>query len=325
MAEFFYEDDADLGIIQARRVTVIGYDSVAAAHSLNLRDSGVKVVVGLPEGAPEIESVWEQGLPVDTIARAVAASDVVMVALPLGVQQRIYETEILPHLSAHSAVLFTEGYGIRYGVVAPPNGHDVCLVTAKATGAHLRDAFVAGRGVPGVAAVYQDISGYAWEVAKSYAAGIGLARTGVLQSTFIQECDTSLLASQNLTGGLSQLAEATFEVLVASGYQPEQASLALRQELQRLAGDLTDSARWEKDASLGDIREYAGLVTGPRLVGREMKNQIQRDLAEIQSGGFTQGFMTDQNAGAPLLKSLQTTREQHPWAETTNRIENTLR
>ncbi|MCX6400195.1 MAG: ketol-acid reductoisomerase, partial [Propionibacteriales bacterium] len=222
MAEIFYDDDADLSLIQGKHVAVIGYGSQGHAHALNLRDSGVDVRVGLKDGSKSRAKAEEQGLRVLSVADAVEEADVIVVLAPDQFQRHIYAESIEPHIAEGDTLVFGHGFNIRFGYIKPPAGVDVILVAPKAPGHTVRREYVAGRGIPDIIAVEQDASGTAWELAKSYAKGIGGTRAGVIKTTFTEETETDLFGEQAvLCGGVSHLVQAGFETLTEAGYQPE--------------------------------------------------------------------------------------------------------
>ncbi|WP_279058004.1 ketol-acid reductoisomerase [Mobiluncus mulieris] len=312
MTQILFADDADLGIIQSRRVAVLGYGALAAAHALNLRDSGVKVIIGLPSTTRAGAKAQEQGFEVQPLAAAVAAASVVLVALPLSRQVHIYDSEVAPHLAPHDTVIFTEGFNVRYGYLRPAVGLDVGLVCPQGRVHELRDEFVAGQGIPGLIAVQQDASGMAWEVVKSYAAAIGLTRAGVVATTFAQATEAALFSEQAvLGGGLNRLIQSGFETLVEAGYQPEVAYFEVCYQLEQQARRLGEAGLWGRRTAASDLAEYGGYTGGTRVITPEVKTQMKAVLAAIQSGEFAARFMADQNAGAVELKTLRAANENH--------------
>ena len=233
MAEIFYDDDADLSLIQGKNVAVIGYGSQGHAHALNLRDSGVDVRVGLAEGSKSKAKAEEAGLTVRTVAEAVEEADVVVILTPDQVQRHVYAESIEPHLAEGDTLVFGHGFNIRFGYIKAPAGVDVILVAPKAPGHTVRREFEAGRGIPDIIAVEQDASGTAWDLAKSYAKAIGGTRAGVIKTTFTEETETDLFGEQAvLCGGVSHLVQAGFETLTEAGYQPEIAYFEVLHELK---------------------------------------------------------------------------------------------
>lgn len=312
MAEIYFDEDADLGVIQNLRVAVLGYGSAGQAHALNLRDSGVEVCIGLRESSRAQAKAVEQGFEVQSVPAAVSAADVVAILLSQPAQIQIYEAQVAPYLAPHAAVIFTEGFNIRYGYVQPALGHDVCLVTPQGGAHELRDAFVAGQGVPGTIAVPQDATGKGWDLAKSYAAALGLTRAGVIATTLVQATEAALFGEQAvLGGGLTRLIQSGFETLVEAGYEPEVAYFEVCHGLLKLARRISESGLAGMHAAFSDLAEYGDYVSGARIITPEVKAHMEEILSEIQNGVFAARFVADQNAGAPELKSLRAANENH--------------
>ena len=312
MAEIYYEDDADLSLIQSKKVAVIGYGSQGHAHALNLRDSGVDVVVGLREGSSSRAKAQEQGLSVKSVAEAVAEADVVMILMPDQVQGKVYAAEIEPNLKPNAALFFAHGFNIRFGYIKPGSGHDVCMVAPKGPGHVVRRTFIAGQGVPDVIAVEQDASGNAWELTKSYAKGIGGTRAGVIKTTFTEETETDLFGEQNvLCGGLSKLIQYGFETLVEAGYQPEIAYFEVCHEMKLIVDLINEGGLSKMRWSISDTAEYGDYVSGPRVITPDVKENMKGVLADIQNGSFAKRFMDDQNSGAADFKRLRAEGEDH--------------
>ncbi|GAA4735325.1 ketol-acid reductoisomerase [Isoptericola chiayiensis] len=319
MAEMFYEDAADLSIIQSKKVAVIGYGSQGHAHALNLRDSGVDVRVGLRAGSSSAAKATDQGLKVLPVAEAVAEADVVVVLAPDQVQRDLYRDEIAPNLTEGAALVFGHGFNIRFGYIKPEAGHDVLMVAPKGPGHLVRREYVDGRGVPVIVAVEQDASGSAWDLALSYAAGIGGLRAGGIKTTFTEETETDLFGEQAvLCGGTSQLVQYGFEVLTEAGYQPEVAYFEVLHELKLIVDLMVEGGLAKQRWSISDTAEYGDYVSGPRVISPDVKENMKAVLSDIQSGAFAERFIADQDAGAPEFKELRAKGEQHP-IETTGR------
>ncbi|WP_225753769.1 ketol-acid reductoisomerase [Actinotalea sp. Marseille-Q4924] len=319
MAELFYDDDADLSLIAGRKVAVIGYGSQGHAHSLNLRDSGVDVTVGLREGSPSRAKAEEQGLKVATVAEAVKGADVVVVLAPDQFQRHIYREEIEPNLAEGAALVFGHGFNIRFGYIKPAEGHDVLMVAPKGPGHLVRREYEAGRGVPVIVAVEQDASGQAWDLALSYAKAIGGLRAGGIKTTFTEETETDLFGEQAvLCGGASQLVQYGFEVLTEAGYQPEVAYFEVLHELKLIVDLMVEGGIAKQRWSVSDTAEYGDYVSGPRVISPEVKDNMKDVLADIRSGAFAERFIADQDAGAPEFQQLREKGQQHP-IETTGR------
>jgi ketol-acid reductoisomerase len=313
VAELFYDDDADLSLIAGRKVAVIGYGSQGHAHSLNLRDSGVDVTVGLREGSPSRAKAEEQGLKVATVAEAVKGADVVVILAPDQYQRHIYRDEIEPNLADGAALVFGHGFNIRFGYIKPAEGHDVLMVAPKGPGHLVRREYEAGRGVPVIVAVEQDASGQAWDLALSYAKAIGGLRAGGIKTTFTEETETDLFGEQAvLCGGASQLVQYGFEVLTEAGYQPEVAYFEVLHELKLIVDLMVEGGIAKQRWSVSDTAEYGDYVSGPRVISPQVKENMKAVLGDIQSGAFAERFIADQDAGAPEFTELRAKGEQHP-------------
>ena len=316
-AEKFYDDDADLSVIQSKRVAVIGYGSQGHAHALNLRDSGVEVVVGLREGSRSIAKAEEAGLTVKPIAEAVAWADVVTILAPDQVQAALYTEQIEPNLKDGAALLFAHGFNIHFGYIEPAAGHDVIMVAPKGPGHTVRREFEAGRGVPVLVCVEQDASGEAWPLVLSYAKAIGGTRAGAIKTTFREETETDLFGEQDvLCGGLSKLIQYGYEVLVEAGYQPEMAYFEVCHEMKLIVDLINEGGISKQRWSCSDTAEYGDYVSGPRVITPDVKEHMKEVLADIQNGSFAKRFMDDQAAGAPEFKRLRAEGEAHPIEKT---------
>ena len=312
-AEKFYDDDADLSVIQSKRVAVIGYGSQGHAHALNLRDSGVEVVVGLREGSSSVAKAEEAGLTVKPIAEAVAWADVVTILAPDQVQAALYTEQIEPNLKDGAALLFAHGFNIHFGYIEPAAGHDVIMVAPKGPGHTVRREFEAGRGVPVLVCVEQDASGNAWPLVLSYAKAIGGTRAGAIKTTFREETETDLFGEQTvLCGGVSKLIQYGFETLVEAGYQPEMAYFEVCHEMKLIVDLINEGGISKQRWSCSDTAEYGDYVSGPRVIGPEVKEHMKEVLKDIQDGTFAKRFMDDQAAGAPEFKKLRAEGEAHP-------------
>jgi ketol-acid reductoisomerase len=313
MAEMFYDDDADLSVIQGRKVAVIGYGSQGHAHALNLRDSGVDVRVGLAEGSKSKAKAEAEGLTVRSVADAVKEADLVVILTPDQVQRHVYAKEIQPNLREGAALLFGHGFNIRFGYIKPEPGSDVLMVAPKGPGHLVRREFADGRGVPVLLAVEQDASGQAWDLAKAYGRAIGGLRAGAIKTTFTEETETDLFGEQAvLCGGASQLVMYGFETLVEAGYQPEVAYFECLHELKLIVDLMIEGGIAKQRWSVSDTAEYGDYVSGPRVIDPHVKENMQAVLADIRSGKFAQRFIDDQDAGAPEFKALREKGAQHP-------------
>ncbi|TDK27688.1 ketol-acid reductoisomerase [Arthrobacter crusticola] len=317
MTELFYDDDADLSIIQGRTVAVIGYGSQGHAHALSLRDSGVDVRVGLKEGSKSRAKAEAEGLRVLSVAEATAEADLIMILTPDQVQRHVYAEDIAPNLQAGDALFFGHGFNIRYGYIQPPADVDVALVAPKGPGHIVRREFEAGRGVPDLIAVEQDASGKARELALSYAKAIGGTRAGVIETTFTEETETDLFGEQAvLCGGASQLIMYGFETLTEAGYKPEVAYFEVLHELKLIVDLMVEGGIAKQRWSVSDTAEYGDYVSGPRVIDPSVKENMKAVLADIQSGAFAKRFIDDQDAGAPEFAALRKKGEDHPIEKT---------
>jgi ketol-acid reductoisomerase len=313
VAELFYDDDADLSVIQGRNVAVLGYGSQGHAHSLSLRDSGVDVRVGLPEGSKSRERADAAGLRVVTPFEACEEADLVMVLTPDPVQRAVYAEAIAPNLVEGDALFFGHGLNIRYDLIKPPPGVDVAMVAPKGPGHLVRRQFVDGRGVPVLIAVEQDATGTAWDLVKSYAKGIGGTRAGAIKTTFTEETETDLFGEQAvLCGGLSELIKAGFETLVGAGYQPEVAYFECLHEVKLIVDLMYEGGLSKMYWSVSETAEYGGYTRGPRLVNDATKAEMRKILGEITDGSFAKEWMAEYDAGLPNYKRYYQETIDHP-------------
>ena len=321
MAEIFHDADADLSIIQSKKVAIIGYGSQGHAHALNLRDSGVDVVVGLREGSKSIAKAEEQGVKVLSVAEAAAYGDVVMILAPDQSQRSIWAEEIEPNLKPDAAIFFAHGFNIHFGYIKPAASHDICMVAPKGPGHTVRRQYEEGRGVPALVCVEQDASGQAFDLALSYAAAIGAARAGVIKTTFREETETDLFGEQAvLCGGVSQLIQYGFETLVEAGYQPEMAYFEVCHELKLIVDLINEGGLTKQRWSCSDTAEYGDYVSGPRVIQPDVKDHMKDVLTDIQNGSFAKRFIDDQDAGAPEFKALREKGQAHPIEKTGQQI-----
>ena len=313
MAEIFYDKDADLSIIQGRKVAVIGYGSQGHAHSLNLKDSGVDVVVGLQPGSKSKATAEEQGLKVLTPSEAAAWADVIMILTPDPSQRHLYAKDIEQHLTAGKALVFGHGFSVRFGYIKPPADVDVFLVAPKGPGHLVRREYLAGKGVPNLIAIEQDSSGHAFELALSYSKAIGGTRAGTIKTTFTEETETDLFGEQAvLCGGASQLIQYGFETLTEAGYQPEVAYFEVLHELKLIVDLMYEGGIAKQRWSVSTTAEYGDYISGPRVIGPEVKERMREVLTDIQDGTFARRFVADQDAGAPEFNALRAKGESHP-------------
>ncbi|MFG2436606.1 ketol-acid reductoisomerase [Streptomyces sp. NPDC048508] len=319
MAELFYDDDADLSIIQGRKVAVIGYGSQGHAHALSLRDSGVDVRVGLHEGSKSKAKAEEQGLRVVTPSEAAAEADVIMILVPDPIQAQVYEESIKDNLKDGDALLFGHGLNIRYGFIKPPAGIDVCMVAPKGPGHLVRRQYEEGRGVPCIAAVEQDATGNGFELALSYAKGIGGTRAGVIKTTFTEETETDLFGEQAvLCGGTAALVKAGFETLTEAGYQPEIAYFECLHELKLIVDLMYEGGLEKMRWSVSETAEWGDYVTGPRIITDATKAEMKQILAEIQDGTFAKNWMDEYHSGLKKYNEYKS-QDEKSLLETTGK------
>ena len=317
MAQMFYDDDADLSLIQGRNVAVLGYGSQGHAHALSLRDSGVDVRIGLPEGSKSRAKAEAEGLRVLTPAEAVEEADLIMILAPDQVQKKLYEEHVKPNLVEGDALFFGHGFNIRFGFIEAPEGVDVCMVAPKGPGHLVRREYVDGRGVPVLVAVEEDASGSAWDLALSYAKAIGGLRAGGIKTTFPEETETDLFGEQAvLCGGASQLVMYGFETLIEAGYQPEVAYFECLHELKLIVDLMYEGGIAKQRWSVSDTAEYGDYVSGPRVIDPSVKDNMAKVLEDVRNGNFAKRFMDDQENGAKEFMELRKKGEEHPIEET---------
>jgi ketol-acid reductoisomerase len=309
----YYDADADLSIIQGRKVAVIGYGSQGHAHALSLRDSGVDVRIGLPEGSKSRAKAADEGLRVVTPAEASAEADLIMILAPDTKQRFIYADDVAPNLKAGDAVFFGHGFNIRYELIKPAPDVDVAMVAPKGPGHLVRRQFVDGKGVPCLIAVEQDASGNAKALALSYAAAIGGARAGVIETTFKEETETDLFGEQAvLCGGASALVQTGFEVLTEAGYAPEIAYFECLHELKLIVDLMYEGGISNQRFSCSDTAEYGDLTRGPRVITPAVKDEMKKILAEIQDGRFAAEWVAEDDNGRPNFTRLEKEGQTHP-------------
>jgi len=314
--EIFYDDDADLSVIQSRKVAVVGYGSQGHAHALSLRDSGVEVRIGLPEGSKSRAKAEEEGLTVGSVAEVSEWADVIMILAPDTKQRSIYAESIAPHLADGDAIFFGHGFNIRYGLITPPSNVDVAMVAPKGPGHLVRRQFVDGKGVPCLIAVEQDASGSAQALALAYAKGIGGSRAGVIKTTFKEETETDLFGEQVvLCGGTTALVQAGFETLVNAGYTPEVAYFECLHELKLIVDLMYEGGIARMRYSISDTAEYGDVTRGPRVITDSTREEMKKILTEIQDGTFANEWVGEDEAGRPNFQKLVEQGEQHPIEE----------
>ncbi|GAB3686935.1 ketol-acid reductoisomerase [Nocardiopsis oceani] len=302
-AEMYYDDAADLALIQSKKVAVIGYGSQGHAHALSLRDSGVDVRIGLAEGSKSRAKAEEEGLRVLTPAEATREADVIMILVPDHIQRDLYANEVLPNLESGNALFFAHGFSIRYGLVKAPDGVDVAMVAPKGPGHLVRRQYEAGRGVPCLVAVEKDDSGQAWDLALSWAKGIGGTKAGAIKTTFTEETETDLFGEQAvLCGGTEELVKAGFATLVEAGYQPEIAYFECLHEVKLIVDLMYEGGLSKMNWSVSDNAEYGGYTRGPRLITEQTREEMRKILREVQDGTYAKELMDEFDAGQPTFK-----------------------
>src|SRR3954469_14402089 len=317
MTTLYYDADADLSRLTGRRVAIIGYGSQGHAHALSLRDSGVDVRIGLPEGSRSRAVAEKEGLRVLTPAEASKEADFIVILTPDHTQRAVYEESIAPHLSKGKTLLFAHGFNIRFGEIDPSNLEvDVIMVAPKAPGHRVREVFKEGAGVPGLVAVHQDKSGHAMADALAYAKGIGCTRAGVLQTTFSEETETDLFGEQAvLCGGASELVKAGFDTLVANGYQPEIAYFECLHELKLIVDLMYRGGMNYMRHSVSDTAEYGDYVAGPRIITAETRKAMQKLLDEVKDGTFAKNWIAENKNGRPTFESRRLRESEHQIEE----------
>ncbi len=312
MANIYYEADADRSIIQGRKVAILGYGSQGHAHALNLKESGVDVIVGLREGSSSRQKAIDAGLNVMSVSEASAAADVIMILLPDTEQASIYEADIAPNLEAGNALFFAHGFNIRFDLITPPADVTVAMVAPKGPGHLVRRTYTEGGGVPCLIAVEQDPVGEGKALALSYADAIGGARAGVIETTFTEECETDLFGEQVvLCGGTSELVRSGFQTLVDAGYQPEVAYFECLHELKLIVDLMYEEGVAGMRYSVSDTAEYGDLTRGPRIINDATRAEMKQILTEIQDGTFASEWVAESKAGRENFKRLEAEGHEH--------------
>ena len=304
----YYDNDADLSLLKGKTIAIIGYGSQGHAHALNLKDSGMDVVVGLRDGGRSKAS-WEaaesKGLTVLPVAEAVKKGDIVQILIPDEFQGTVYETQIAPNLQEGNVLMFSHGFNIHFNQIVPPANIDVVMVAPKGPGHILRRIYTEGNGIPGLIAIYQDYSGKAKDIALAYAKGIGCTKAGVLETTFAEETETDLFGEQAvLCGGASELVKAGFETLVEAGYQPEIAYFECLHELKLIVDLMYENGLAGMRYSISDTAQFGDLTRGKRIITQETRQEMKKILAEIQNGEFAREWILENKANRPVFNAL---------------------
>ena len=314
-AKVFYQEDCDLTLLYGKTIAVIGYGSQGHAHALNLKDSGVDVVVGLYEGSKSWKKAEEQGLKVMTTADAAKAADVIMILIPDEKQAALYKSEIAPYLTEGKTIAFAHGFNIHFGCIVPPKDVNVIMIAPKGPGHTVRSEYQAGKGVPCLIAVEQDATGNAQDIGLAYAAGIGGARAGVLETTFRTETETDLFGEQAvLCGGVCALMQAGFETLVEAGYDPRNAYFECIHEMKLIVDLIYQSGFAGMRYSISNTAEYGDYITGPKIITEDTKKAMKKVLSDIQDGTFAKDFLLDMSdAGSQVhFKAMRKLASEHP-------------
>jgi ketol-acid reductoisomerase len=309
----YYDKDADLSLVKGKKVTIVGYGSQGHAHALNLNDSGVKVTVGLRKGGASWDKAKKAGLTVKDVGEAVKGADFVMMLMPDEHIAAVYAGEVEPNIRKGATLGFAHGFNIHYGQVKPREDLDVVMIAPKAPGHTVRSTYAQGGGTPMLIAVHQDQSKKARDLALSYAAAIGGARAGVIETTFKEETETDLFGEQTvLCGGCVELVKAGYEVLTEAGYAPEMAYFECLHELKLIVDLMYEGGIGTMNYSISNNAEYGEYVSGPKVITMETKNAMRAILARIQSGDYAKEFILENRAGAPTLLSRRRMTAEHP-------------
>jgi ketol-acid reductoisomerase len=321
MAKVYYDDDADLSLLRGRTVAILGYGSQGHAHALNLRDSGVAVVVGLPAESKSRAKALAESLEVLEPAAAAARANVIMVLVPDTAAAALYRDAIRPHLTAGKTLMFAHGFNVRFGTLEIPGDVDVSMVAPKSPGHRVRELYQEGAGTPALFAVQQDATGHARALALAYAKGIGVTRAGVLETTFAEETETDLFGEQAvLCGGVSALVKAGFETLVEAGYQPEVAYFECLHELKLIVDLMYQGGLSYMRYSISDTAEHGDYSAGSRIITQQTRDEMRKILAEIQDGTYARGWIKEDKDGRPWFNETRRREQQHQIEEVGARL-----
>ncbi len=311
--QVYYDKDADLSIIKAKKVAIIGYGSQGHAHANNLKDSGVDVVVGLRSGSPSVAKAQASGLTVNDVSDAVAGADVVMILTPDEFQSQLYKTEIEPNIKKGAALAFAHGFSILYNQIVPRADLDVIMIAPKAPGHTVRSEFVRGGGIPDLIAIQQDASGTAKALCLSYASAIGGGRSGIIETTFRDEAETDLFGEQAvLCGGAVELVKAGFETLVEAGYAPEMAYFECLHELKLIVDLMYEGGIANMNYSISNNAEYGEYVTGPKVINEESRRAMREALKNIKNGQYAKQFILEGMSNYPEMTAQRRLNAEHP-------------
>ncbi len=313
MAQVYYESDSSLNQLNGKTVGIIGYGSQGHAHALNLKESGVKVIIGSYTGSPSGEKAKADGLEVATVEETTKRSDIIMILLPDEKHNKVYENQIKPHLTKGKTLMVAHGFSIHFGQIVPPPDIDVLLVAPKGPGHRVRVTYTQGGGVPALIAIHQDVSGKAKETGLAYTYGIGALRAGVMETTFKEETETDLFGEQAvLCGGLSALIKAGYETLVEAGYQPEMAYFECLHEVKLIVDLIYEGGLSAMRHSISNTAEYGDYVTGERIITDQTKLEMKKVLAEIQQGKFARDFILENVTNGASLNARRKLEAAHP-------------
>lgn len=312
MANIFYDGDIEFEFLKQKKVTVIGFGSQGHAHAMNLKDSGIDVIVGLHKSSKSVQQAENYGLSVTTVAEATKQSDIVMILIPDEIQGDVYHSEIAPYLREGMMIMFGHGFSIHFSQIVPPKNVDVTLCAPKGPGHMLRREFVAGRGIPGLVAVFQDYTKNAKNLALEYGKAIGVARGGVFETSFSEETETDLFGEQAiLCGGVTSLMKAGFETLVEAGYQPEMAYFECINEMKLIVDLIYEGGFSTMRYSISNTAEYGDYITQDKLVTEETKKNMRKILKEIQEGEFAKNWILEKRAGFPTMNAMRRRENDH--------------
>ena len=316
MTKIFYESDANLDILNDKTVGVLGYGSQGHAHALNLKDSGINVMVGLYEGSKSWAAAEAEGLSVGSALETARESDIIMMLVPDHSMSTVYKESVQPELTSGKTLMFAHGFNIHYQTIVPPKTVDVSMVAPKAPGHRVREVFQKKAGVPGLLAIHQDVSGMAHEIGMAYAKGVGCTRAGVLETTFKEETETDLFGEQSvLCGGVTALIKAAFETLIEGGYQPESAYFECMHELKLIVDLLYQGGMEYMRYSVSDTAEYGDYSRGPVVIDDQVKKNMKKVLETIQDGTFAREWIAENDEGRPRFNQLRKENSQHPIEE----------
>lgn len=325
MAKIYYQQDCNLALLDGKTVAIIGYGSQGHAHALNLKESGVNVIIGLYEGSKSWAKAEAAGFNVYTAAEAAKRADIIMILINDEKQAALYKESIAPNLEAGNALMFAHGFSIHFGQIVPPKDVDVMLIAPKGPGHTVRSQYLEGQGVPCLIAVQQDATGKAHDIGLAYALGIGGARAGVLETTFREETETDLFGEQAvLCGGVTALMKAGFEVLVEAGYEPESAYFECIHEMKLIIDLVNESGFAGMRYSISNTAEYGDYITGPKIITEDTKNAMRKVLADIQDGTFAKNWLLENQIGCTNFNAKRRIEAQHPLEKVGEELRNMM-